>query len=445
MALINNDQQKLNQIREDSISPIGFIINNPALDSMQRLYNDFLNYSSQHYAGSKAPINNVNNHITNNVAKPVQQTQNPIDVKDIINQGVSKYTPSNINVNPINNLNYNNLPNQNFAPSIRNNLPANNLVNPNAQLSQVGNNSFGGNNFNTDSGNLFGNFNFKQDQYNQNLRDTSKQNLSQYEQNYLTSAKNAFTGDINNLYSNIIDANNARNMMRVNQQDFSNANKYASDNLSQQNQLGLSDLQNQRQGYFQQQQANNQTFSNDLSKNDSAEKQRQNDIENQYKQGMLNTQINQGNAGNNLNYAIFNNNQRMNAPQLIQNDLISQAMGNYVNHMNPSSSEMQNQMQMQYDNLNKTVEGKKLLQSLYNQGKLPSFLLANSQGYFYNNAQKDVNDKNAINRFTGQSLDPNMIPKTVEKTSIDGTNSIKTSVTGPSSIVDTIFQQPKKQ
>ena len=91
------------------------------------------------------------------------------------------------------------------------------------------------------------------------------------------------------------------------------------------------------------------------------------------------------------------------------------------------------------------VEGKKLLQSLYNQGKLQSFLLANAQGYFYNNAQKDVNDKNAINRFNGQSLDPNMIPKTVEKTSIDGTNSIKTSVTGPSSIVDTMFQQPKKQ
>lgn len=430
--LVNPDQR---QQHLDNINPIIDYINeySPFATDEQKRNLNLVNYS------------NINNSQNNNVAKPVQQTKNPIDVKDIINQGVSKYTPSNINVNPINNLNYNNLPNQNFAPSIRNNLPANNLVNPNAQLSQVGNNSFGGNNFNTDSGNLFGNFNFKQDQYNQNLRDTSKQNLSQYEQNYLTSAKNAFTGDINDLYSNIIYANNARNMMRVNQQDFSNANKYASDNLSQQNQLGLSDLQNQRQGYFQQQQANNQTFSNDLSKNDSAEKQRQNDIENQYKQGMLNAQINQGNAGNNLNYAIFNNNQRMNAPQLIQNDLISQAMGNYINHMNPSSSEMQNQMQMQYDNLNKTVEGKKLLQSLYDQGKLPSFLLANSQGYFYNNAQKDVNDKNAINRFTGQSLDPNMIPKTVEKTSIDGTNSIKTSVTGPSSIVDTIFQQPKKQ
>lgn len=388
---------------------------------------------------------NINNSQNNNVAKQVQQTQNPIDVKDIINQGVSKYTPSNINVNPINNLNYNNLPNQNFAPAIRNNLPANNLVNPNTQLSQVGNNSFGGNNFNTDNGNLFGNFNFKQDQYNQNLRDTSKQNINQLDQDWRNRTNQMMGSNIGDFLTMAMQGNQDRNMMRVNQQDFSNANKYASDNLSQQNQLGLSDLQNQRQGYFQQQQANNQTFSNDLSKNDSAEKQRQNDIENQYKQGMLNAQINQENAGNNLNYAIFNNNQRMNAPQLIQNDLISQAMGNYVNHMNPSSSEMQNQMKMQYDNLNKTVEGKKLLQSLYNQGKLPSFLLANSQGYFYNNAQKDVNDKNAISRFAGQSLDPNMIPVTVKSTSIDGTNTIERSATGPNSIVNTMFQQPKKQ
>lgn len=388
---------------------------------------------------------NINNSQNNNVAKQVQQTQNPIDVKDIINQGVSKYTPSNINVNPINNLNYNNLPNQNFAPAIRNNLPANNLVNPNTQLSQVGNNSFGGNNFNTDNGNLFGNFNFKQDQYNQNLRDTSKQNINQLDQDWRNRTNQMMGSNIGDFLTMAMQGNQDRNMMRVNQQDFSNANKYASDNLSQQNQLGLSDLQNQRQGYFQQQQANNQTFSNDLSKNDSAEKQRQNDIENQYKQGMLNAQINQENAGNNLNYAIFNNNQRMNAPQLIQNDLISQAMGNYVNHMNPSSSEMQNQMKMQYDNLNKTVEGKKLLQSLYNQGKLPSFLLANSQGYFYNNAQKDVNDKNAISRFAGQSLDPNMIPVTVKSTSIDGTNTIERSATGPNSIINTMFQQPKKQ
>lgn len=388
---------------------------------------------------------NINNSQNNNVAKQVQQTQNPIDVKDIINQGVSKYTPSNINVNPINNLNYNNLPNQNFAPAIRNNLPANNLVNPNTQLSQVGNNSFGGNNFNTDNGNLFGNFNFKQDQYNQNLRDTSKQNINQLDQDWRNRTNQMMGSNIGDFLTMAMQGNQDRNMMRVNQQDFSNANKYASDNLSQQNQLGLSDLQNQRQGYFQQQQANNQTFSNDLSKNDSAEKQRQNDIENQYKQGMLNAQINQENAGNNLNYAIFNNNQRMNAPQLMQNDLISQAMGNYVNHMNPSSSEMQNQMKMQYDNLNKTVEGKKLLQSLYNQGKLPSFLLANSQGYFYNNAQKDVNDKNAISRFAGQSLDPNMIPVTVKSTSIDGTNTIERSATGPNSIINTMFQQPKKQ
>lgn len=468
MALTTQEQQAWNNMKDDNTFGITKAINNINLPNINVPYagmnsNQGLNKQDQQSWNNMKDENGYgilpiaksigdtvggvlapNNFIQDTKFNPYVK-QNPIDVKNVINQGVSKYTPSNINVNPINNLNYNNLPNQNFAPAIRNNLPANNLVNPNAQLSQVGNNSFGGNNFNTDSGNLFGNFNFKQDQYNQNLRDTSKQNINQLDQDWRNRTNQMMGSNIGDFLTMAMQGNQDRNMMRMNQQDFSNANKYASDNLSQQNQLGLSDLQNQRQGYFQQQQANNQTFSNDLSKNDSAEKQRQNDIENQYKQGMLNAQINQENAGNNLNYAIFNNNQRMNAPQLMQNDLISQAMGNYVNHMNPSSSDVKNQMQMQYDNLSKTVEGQKLLQSLYNQGKLPSFLLANAEGYYNNNAQKDVSDKNAISRFTGQSLDPNMIPVTVKSTSIDGTNTIERSATGPNSIVNTMFQQPKKQ
>lgn len=119
-----------------------------------------------------------------------------------------------------------------------------------------GNNQSQGN-FNTNTGDLMGNYKFNQDNYNQDLRNTANQNVSNLDTQWRERTNNMLTGSIGDMLTMSMQGNQDRQMMRKNQADFTNANNLASKNLEQQNQLGLQDLMSQRTTDLSQQNINN--------------------------------------------------------------------------------------------------------------------------------------------------------------------------------------------
>lgn len=156
------------------------------------------------------------------------------------------------------------------------------------------NNQPQGNQYNTDTGNLMGNYNFNQDKFNQDLRGTSKQDLGSLDQQYRDRVADLGNGSFFDLLRGSALANQDRQMMRVSQQDFSNANKYASDNLNQQNQLGLQDLISQRNTDMDSQRLAETT------RNNNNENQYKNDYMNQYLQPQLKASIENQQSNQNI-------------------------------------------------------------------------------------------------------------------------------------------------
>ena len=257
-------------------SIIGGITNNPGLDALGRTYDRTVNFLSKpsSYAGGNANNQGNQNLVSNTNFTPVagvkytnQGAVQPVTgpVVTLPSQTSSKPildTAQQINQTPVNNqprYTYNGPINTPFGSTPMNNQP---------------NTQVGSNQYNTNTGGLMGNFNFTNDSYNTGLRDTSKQDLNNYDQTWRDRTANMFNGSIADMLVSAQMGNQDRQRMRVAKADFTNANNLACRNLEHQNQSGLQDLISQR--------------NTDMDSQKLAETTRNNQVDNQYKYDYIN-------------------------------------------------------------------------------------------------------------------------------------------------------------
>lgn len=330
----NTTQPSIQQQAQDSsgFPIVGTILkgitNNPGIDAGVRTWNNAVNYlSNTPIAGGGTQNQFVGTKNQNNSDTSVFNPNTPIpSVPKFSDPSTVQLVPnSNYTTQPVNNP-VNNIPNtpQVSAPRYSYTGPINTIFGS-TPMGNNNSNQSNGNQFNKNTGGLMGNFNFTQDQFNQGLRGTSKQDLGNLDTQYRNRVADLGNGSFFDLLRGSALANQDRQMMRVAQQDFGNANKYASDNLQQQNQLGLQDLISQR--------------NTDMDAQRLAETTRNNNLDNTYKYDYMNQYLNPQLQASIQNQQV---NQAIERQKLAQTGFKSDLERQIVNAYNPSNEQMNN-------------------------------------------------------------------------------------------------------
>lgn len=193
---------------------------------------------------------------------------------------------------------------------------------------------------------IFGSFKPEIDQYNQNRRDMMDQAFAQQGQDY-TNAVNSMvdSGSLRDAVRFSILANQNRRLMQRSDANGQLANKLASQNLNENNQLSQKDLTDQRNNFMDQQRIDNQN--NQFQQNYGLEAQR----------------LSNSTQNDNRNYDLANRRQSM----LEQGQSYDQAKGTFLTNQQLAQNNFDNQIKSGVYNMQQMEAQPKMVQAQFNK------------------------------------------------------------------------------